>query len=68
MSLHPFKLLYPVLMFVIVWRTVGVSVRSDRLIVFKPNEARAHLGDEGSRASSRMSSRLVQGWKRDTSV
>lgn len=63
-----FKFLYPVLLLVLVWRTVVIRVRSDALIVFKTTETREPAHDVTSSAAGRFTSRLREGWHKHTSL
>lgn len=61
------KILYPILMLVMIWRTVLVRVRpEDALINFTPKE---DAGDDGSSSNDRsLLSKMKMGWKSDSSL
>lgn len=58
-----FKLLYPVLMFVTVWRTILVRVRPDVLLVFN-----VYADGDGSNGSRSFLSRFQTSWAEDYSL
>lgn len=62
------QLLYPVLVFILVWRTVTIRVRSDAVIVFKPNKPRETPSDEKMSAARHFASQLRESWNEHTSL
>lgn len=61
------QVLYPVLTFVMIWRTISARVRPDTLIVFKPND-NVDDAEDGAHNTRSTLSKIKAGWKTNRSL